>query len=104
MNVNEVLRDARLNAERILRFLGVEFNYEFGQDMDLDDSFKEAAKSLALQLVELDNKATRKNLPDQWMSAPSPPTVEKTREEQVAEVRARANQLGYRLVLRPPPK
>ena len=102
MNINEVLRDARLNAERILRFLGVEFNYEFGQDMDLDDSFKEAAKSLALHFVALDNRALRKNLPEAWMPAPPPPPVEKTREEQVAEVRARAKELGYRLVLHPP--
>lgn len=98
------LHDLLLNAERINRFLSDEFKYEPGDDVDMDDSFREAAKEMAEGIILLNQVMLRgKNIPSEWSKVPPPePPKVLTREEQIAEVRARAKELGYRLVLHPP--
>ena len=101
------LSDLLLNAERINRFLSDEFKYEPGDDVDMDDSFREAAKDLSEGIIKLNGVMLRgRDIPSEWSKVPPPPPPEPpkvlTREEQIAEVRARAKELGYRLVLHPP--
>jgi hypothetical protein len=50
---DQALLDIRLVAERVKRFIDDE-GYELGEDVDLDDSFKEAANILADKLAGLD--------------------------------------------------
>ena len=54
MDTDEILRDIRLVRERVQRFID-DKGYEPGEDMDLDDSFKEAASVLADKIRVLDD-------------------------------------------------
>jgi len=104
MNINDTLRETRLNATRIKGFLEAAFNFEPGEDVDLDDSFRTAAKDLAELFTEIDRRMRRGDVPQEWQTKLPPPPPPLTREEQVAEIRAKATALGYRLVLHPPTK
>jgi hypothetical protein len=94
------LAEMRLNAERIIRMLTPEFNLEPGEDVDIDDAFRAAAQELAQHFQELDWHMKRQQVPDSWR--PGPAVVEPTSlEGKVAELRLKAKNLGYRLVLHP---
>lgn len=102
MGINDTLRDLLLNAERITGFLKPEFNFEPGEDMDLDDSFRKSAEDLAVGFIALHGQMLRRNVPQAWQ-APAPPSAPaQTREQAVEALRSSAKALGYRLVLHPP--
>ena len=66
MDTDEILREIRLVCERIQRFID-DKGYELGEDVDLDDSFKEAASVLAHKIQVLDDYLkTGGLLPKAW--------------------------------------
>lgn len=102
MGSNDSLRELRLNATRILRMLSPEFQFEPGEDVDLDDSFRDAARELAMGFVAIDAQMQKRNVPDAWKGPDVPPPPPQTREQMVETLRITAKALGYRLVLHPP--
>jgi hypothetical protein len=107
VSVSDTLRELLLNAERITNFLKPDFNFEPGEDMDLDDSFRKAAEDLAVGFIALHGQMLRRNVPEAWRPPappPPPPAPEQTREQMVETLRITAKLFGYRLVRHPPTK
>ena len=72
MDPDQALLDIRLVCERIKRFID-DPGYEPGEDVDLDDSFKEAANVLAEKVQSLDGwLKTGGFLPKSWVDAKRP--------------------------------
>ena len=66
MDPDQALLDIRLVCERVMRFID-DPTYEPGEDVDLDDSFKDAANVLAEKFNGLDNwLKTGGFLPKAW--------------------------------------
>jgi hypothetical protein len=106
VRIDDILRELRLNAERITAFLKPDFKWEPGEDVDLDDSFEDAARVMGEGFADLDRNMIRMNVPAAWRASikleePPPP---QTREQMIETLKITAKALGYRLVLHPPTK
>jgi hypothetical protein len=69
MDPDQALLDIRLVCERVMRFID-DPGYEPGEDVDLDDSFKDAANVLAEKFQGLDSWLKAGGfLPKSWSDA-----------------------------------